>query len=644
MASRWCVSRVLARYRYPAEASLLRHSAMLFRGALCCVALTLVPEVQGSAGGRSGFSGDPAANAGTTCSVCHAPDGAPVPAIGFVGPHTMDAGTTNNFYVVMIGGPAQTAGINIAAGNGVGTLLPFDDDLKNLQGELTHVHPKAFSADLVTFIFRYTAPDYNTQVTLHAAGNSTNGALDLQGDGIATAAHNVTVQNGFEPPPEPPEPATGDILATLFATGLSAPVAIENAGDERLFVVERAGTIRIVGADGSVQSTPFLDIQGRVDDSASEMGLLGLAFHPDYVSNGFFYVYYTRDTGSGLDRSRVSRFSVSTDADIAEPASELVLLEFNQPFGNHNGGDIHFDPEGYLNIASGDGGSGGDPNDNGQRTKKLLGKILRIDVDTPPGPGTGPDCNKASGANYSIPSANAFNDGVGGQGCDEIFALGLRNPWRFTFDRETGAMWIADVGQGRVEEVNYLPPGGAGGINLGWRCYEGNEPYNTTGCNKSYLPPVHTYSHATSGCSITGGRVYRGFLTPVLRGQYFFTDFCQPSIRALQGSPGNLSHRIVLPVGELSAISTFGEDYIGELYVAEINSGRIYRLDADLAPGDVDGDGDVDFLDIVGIWLSRGEAVTDSRDRRDLDGNQLIETQDVNLASSNCLLPGCTIR
>jgi glucose/arabinose dehydrogenase len=362
-------------------------------------------------------------------------------------------------------------------------------------------------------------------------------------------------------------------------------VAIENAGDDRLFVVERAGTIRIIEADGTLVSQPFLDIRSRVKDAASEEGLLGLAFHPDYASNGYFYVYYIHDPGPTLDRTRVSRFSVSGNPDVADPGSELVLMEFEQPYSNHNGGDMHFGPQGYLHIATGDGGSGGDPQNNGQTTTTLLGKLLRIDVDTTSTPGTAPDCDISGSSNYSIPPGNAFNDGAGGAGCDENYILGLRNPWRFAFDYTTGALWIADVGQSAHEEVDYLPPGGSGGLNLGWRCYEGTAPYNTSNCNLVYLPPVYTYSHATSGCSITGGRVYRSQSTPFYQGQYFFTDFCQSSIRALSGSPGSLSSRIVLPAGELSAISTFGEDVNGDLYVAELNTGRIYRLDPRLPAG-----------------------------------------------------------
>jgi glucose/arabinose dehydrogenase len=585
MIHRWSVQYILrGSCRFGADIALPR-GATLAHALFLVSVMTATANLHASAGGRSGFSGNPDTNAGASCSVCHAPDGAAPPAIGIVGSNTMDAGTTNNFYVVMTGGPAQTAGVDIATENGAGNLLPYDSDLYVLNNELTHSAPKHFSDNAVGFIFRYTAPNYDTEVTLHAAGNSTNGAVDLLGDGIATTSLDITITNGFEPPPEPPAPAVGELSATLFATGFNQPVVIENAGDTRLFVVERSGVIRIVTKDGTIRPTPFLNIATQVDDSGSEMGLLGLAFHPDYANNGYFYVYYTRDPGPGLDRSRVSRFSVGTGPNVADPNSELVLMEFEQPYSNHNGGDLHFDPYGFLNIAVGDGGSGGDPQNNAQTTSTLLGKILRIDVDSPPTPGAGPDCNIAVGANYSIPAGNAFTDGVGGAGCDEIFALGARNPWRFTFDSATGAMWIADVGQNLYEEVNYLPPGNSGGINLGWRCFEGTATYNAANCNLAYLPPVHTYSHATSGCSITGGRVYRGQLTPSLQGQYFFTDFCQSSIRALSGSPANPTHRIVLPSGVLANVSTFGADFKGELYVAELNTGNIYRLDAVIPPG-----------------------------------------------------------
>ncbi len=552
---------------------------------LLIAAMAVIADVQASAGGRSSFSGSPTTNGGATCSVCHAPDGAAAPVMSIAAPNSIEAGATQDMYIVLLGGPAQTAGIDISIAGGVGELLPYESDLHVLNGELSHSAPKAFSADLAVFRFRYKAPNYNTEITLHAAGNSTDGNFDLLGDGIATISRDITIVNGFEPPPPPPTPAIGELTATVFTTGLSNPIAIENAGDERLFVAERAGKIRVLEGDGTLVATPFLDISNQVDDSASEMGLLGLAFHPNYASNGYFYVYYTRDTGVGLDRSRVSRFTVSSDPNVADSNSELVLMEFEQPYSNHNGGDLHFGLSGFLHIAVGDGGSGGDPRKNGQNTATLLGKMLRIDVDTPALSGAGPDCDISQNTNYSIPASNAFNDGAGGAGCDEIFVLGVRNPWRFTFDSETGGMWIADVGQNAVEEINYLPPGDSGGINLGWRCFEGTDPYQSDGCNRVYLPPVHTYSHASSGCSVTGGRVYRGARSPHLQGQYFFTDFCQSSIRSLSGPPDSPQHRIVLPLGELAAISTFGEDIAGELYVAELRTGTIYRLTSVLPPG-----------------------------------------------------------
>ncbi len=549
-------------------------------------ALLLAADTLASAGGRSGFSGDPSTNGGANCSVCHAPDGASPAAVGIVGPSTMNAGATKAFYTLMMGGPAHSGGVNISAQDSVGELAPFASDLQLMHGELTHTGPKDFDNGMLVFGFLYTAPNYDADVTLHAAGNSANGGLDLSGDGIATTAFNITVVNGFEEPPPPVPAPLSALTATEFASGLTHPIAIENAGDARLFVAERAGRIRVLEGDGSLVSTPFLDISSQVDDTASEMGLLGLAFHPDYAANGYFYVYYTRDPGPGLDRSRVSRFTVSSaDPNVADPGSEVVLLEFEQPYSNHNGGDLHFGPSGFLHIAVGDGGSGGDPLDNSQTTTTLLGKMLRIDVDTPAAAGTGPDCDMSPHTNYSIPPGNAFGDGVGGAGCDEIFVLGVRNPWRFAFDSLTGGMWIADVGQRDFEEINYLPPGNSGGINLGWRCFEGDAPYNPGGCNRVYLPPVHTYSHATAGCSVTGGRVYRGARSPHLQGQYFFTDFCQGSIRSLSGPPDNPTAGIALPQGELAAISTFGEDIDGELYVAELRTGTIYRLTSIFPPG-----------------------------------------------------------
>ncbi|NQX88150.1 MAG: PQQ-dependent sugar dehydrogenase [Halioglobus sp.] len=546
-------------------------------------ALLQTAQIHASQGGRVGFSGNPATNAGAVCRVCHAPDGAETPTVLISGPQVIDAGTTQNYTVTITGGPAQTAGVDISAGNGVGDLLPNGADLQQLQGELTHTGPKSFSGNAVSFEFQYTAPHYDTVVTLYAAGNSTNGGLNLQGDGISSTSLDINVENGFEEPPEPPEPPTGQMTPALVASGLNSPVVIANAGDGRLFVVERGGIIRIIDENGELLPQPYLNISSQVNDRGGEMGMLGLAFHPNYANNGWFYVYYTPQTESGDLRSRVSRFRVrQTNPQLAGANTERVVMEFDQTFINHNAGDMHFGPDGYLYIASGDGGPGGDPNNNAQNTTTLLGKILRVDVN-PQGSGSQRDCYSAGNVEYRIPPGNAFKDGPGGAGCDEIFALGVRNPWRFAFDSLTGDMWIADVGQSNREEVSRLPPGVSGGLNLGWRCYEGKTAYNLADCTVDYFPPVYEYTR-DEGCSITGGRVYRGEATTLFQGEYFFTDFCQSSIRTLSGPPGNLTMRVVVPEGELSSVSTFGEDVDGELYVAEIYTGDIFRLDPQTPP------------------------------------------------------------
>jgi glucose/arabinose dehydrogenase len=600
-----------------------------------------VQAANASQGGRSGFSGNPDTSAGAVCSVCHGPDGAPVSTVFISGPSVVDAGTLNEYLVTITGGPAVIGGVGISVSDEAGSLEPIAADLLVLDGELTHSNPKPFAGGMATFAFRYLAPNYDAEVTLYAASNSANGGLDLAGDAIASTSLAVTVQNGFEPPPPPPPPAVGELEALAFATGLASPVVITHAGDARLFVVEQDGVIRVVLPNGTVRPTPFLDIDTLVDSGASEQGLLGLAFHPDYTNNGHFFVYYTRDPGPGNDLTRISRFSVSGDPNIADPGSELVLMEFEQPFSNHNGGDIHFGPDGYLYIASGDGGSGGDPQDNSQNSARLLGKILRIDVDGTPGAGDGPDCDISGFNNYRIPPGNAYTDGAGGAGCDEVYVLGVRNPWRFSFDQGTGAMWIGDVGQNSVEEIDYVPAGASGGLNLGWRCYEGSAPHNLTDCNLDYQFPVYEYSHGTGDCSVTGGVVYRGQAFPVLDGQYFFSDYCRPSIRALSGPPGDLTVREVLPSGVVSAPAEFGEDINGEVYVADIATGTIYQLVAVLGPGDVDGDGDVDRDDLRPIMLALGTPASGPDDRRDVDGNGFITQLDFRLAIMNCDRPQC---
>jgi len=293
-----------------------------------------------------------------------------------------------------------------------------------------------------------------------------------------------------------------------FADGFSSPLALKNAGDERLFVVEQGGVIKIVDLNGVVNSTPFLDIQSIVN-AGGERGLLGLAFHPEYQTNGRFFVHYSNSSGD----TQISEFSVSTsNPDIANPNSEVMLLTVSQPFSNHNGGTIAFGPQdGYLYIGLGDGGGGGDTDNNAQNPTLLIGKLLRIDIDT-----------QSGGNNYGIPSDNPF---IGDPNTrDEIWATGLRNPFRFTMDPETNTIWIGDVGQNAREEVNRASLSQAG-LNYGWRCYEGNAPFNTSGCpDESELTfPVFDYSW-NGGGSVIGGYVYRGDLYADLQDVYVFGD------------------------------------------------------------------------------------------------------------------------
>ncbi len=359
-----------------------------------------------------------------------------------------------------------------------------------------------------------------------------------------------------------------DIDLVEYASGFTRPVDITHAGDDRLFVVERNGRIEIIEGDGTVLSTAFLDISNQVTSSNSnqdERGLLGLAFHPDYANNGYFYVNYINNSGD----TNISRFSVdATDPDVADPSSEMILMTVDQPFGNHNGGCLKFGPDGYLYIGLGDGGSFDDPGNRSQNPQTLLGKMLRIDVN--------------NGNPYAIPANNPFvNDA---STLDEIWALGLRNPWRYSFDRVTGDLWIGDVGQGQWEEIDFEPAGSAGGLNYGWRCYEGDQAYITNGCGdeSEYTPPIHDYNHEVfTHCSVTGGFVYRGCEFPNLIGYYYYVDYCSGRFWAL--SPDGSGGWTNQEVGSYSGfdISTFGEDINGELYVARLGQGRIYKIESE---------------------------------------------------------------
>ena len=353
------------------------------------------------------------------------------------------------------------------------------------------------------------------------------------------------------------------VLLESFGPSFNSPVEIKNAGDERLFVVEKSGKIKILNQNGSVNSTPFLDIEDRVSTNANERGLLGLAFHPNYPENPFFFVNYTNNSGA----TTISKFSVSANQDIAND-SETILLEINQPYANHNGGCINFGPDGNLYIGMGDGGSGGDPQNYSQNTESLLGKMLRINVN--------------SGA-YSIPENNPYGD--------EIWSVGLRNPWKFSFDSLNGDLWIADVGQNEFEEINMVQNNPAN-INYGWRCYEGNEPYNLSGCPEEGLTfPVSTYSHYSSGdfkCSITGGYVYRGNQISGLNGVYFFADYCSGEIGLLSKNENDeWDMSLAFPNINGSWVS-FGEDINGELYIASINGGVYKIIDAALSNNEID--------------------------------------------------------
>jgi glucose/arabinose dehydrogenase/subtilisin-like proprotein convertase family protein len=501
-----------------------------------------------------------------------------VPNVALSGPTVVNAGTTHEFSVTINGGPAGTAGVNISVSDFYGTLAPKDSALHLIGADLAHTSPKPFVGNEVTFSFRWTAPAFNANVTLYAAANSSNNQLDLLGDAINTATLNITVENGQSPPPPPPPPPAAGIALDLVASGLNKPTEIAHARDERLFVVEQPGRIRVIDGNGNLLGVPFLDIQSRVDSSGNEMGLLGLAFHPDYAANGYFYVYYTRNTGASLGRTRIARFEVSADPNLADANSEQVIMEFGQPFANHNGGALHFGPDGYLYIASGDGGGSGDPQNNAQNNHVLLGKMLRIDINGTAGANDGPDCNISGNRNYRIPPSNTFDDGTSGLGCDEIYASGLRNPWRFSFDRQTGDLWIADVGQNGYEEIDFILSGAAGGLNFGWRCFEGNHTFNSSGCSGNYFFPMHEYPLTNGNCAVIGGFVYRGSAYPALTGHYFYTDFCNPAIRTLSGSPSNPIVSQVLPSGGISTPSSFGEDFFGELYIASLYSGTLYEI------------------------------------------------------------------
>jgi glucose/arabinose dehydrogenase len=350
---------------------------------------------------------------------------------------------------------------------------------------------------------------------------------------------------------------------TEVTSGLTQPVFITHAGDGsgRQFIVERAGRIRMI-KNGALLATSFLDIHTLVNSSGSEQGLLALAFHPNYASNGQFYTVHTIQDGS-LVLSRFIRSS--NNPDLANAGSRVTLLTIPHPTNaNHNGGTLAFGPDGYLYWSTGDGGGGGDVPNNAQNLTVLLGKILRLDVD--------------SGSPYGIPSSNPFfNDPTPGVR-KEIWAYGLRNPWRISFDAQTGDLFIGDVGQGTREEIDFQPAGSSGGENYGWHVMEGSLCFNpSSGCNTTgKVLPIAEYDH-TVGCSVSGGYMYRGSQYSLLQGHYFYADFCSGALFSLEGN--NISGWNITPLGDTPySVSTFGEDENGELYLADYGTGKIYQL------------------------------------------------------------------
>jgi len=376
-----------------------------------------------------------------------------------------------------------------------------------------------------------------------------------------TSVEETPAPTSTTAPSPTPAPATKPASAVqleAFSSGLSQPVYLTHAGDDRLFVVEKQGTIRII-ENGQLQEQPFLDIQGRVTSSGYEQGLLSIAFHPDYDEEGTFFVNYTDLQGATV----VERYERNPeDPNRADPTSGQILLRIPQPYQNHNGGQLQFGPDNYLYIGMGDGGSAGDPQRRAQDPLVLLGKILRIDVD-----GAEP---------YQLPVDNPYYAMSSRR--NEIWAMGLRNPWRFSFDQQTGDLFIADVGQNFWEEINFQPAGSPGGENYGWNIMEGTHCYQQQQCDSgSLVQPIGEYYHEAGHCSVTGGYVYRGEATPELSGNYIFGDYCSGTIWRLYHMEDDSWSQMQIADTDLF-ISSFGVDKNGEIYVLDMINGIIYRL------------------------------------------------------------------
>lgn len=383
------------------------------------------------------------------------------------------------------------------------------------------------------------------------------------GSALAIALVLAAVSTGCgDSPAEPPPAGELELRAEPVVTGLAAPVHLAAPpGDSRLFVAEQAGRIRII-EDGALLPMPFLDIAALVR-SGGEQGLLSIAFHPEYAANGRFFVNYTDRDGT----TRVVRYATSANANVADPTSARVILQVAQPFGNHNGGQLAFGPDGMLYIGMGDGGSAGDPLGHAQDRNTLLGALLRIDVD--------------GGDPYIVPLDNPYVGEAGAR--PEIWAVGLRNPWRFSFDHGDNRIYIADVGQGRREEVN-VQSASAAGLNYGWNRMEGSLCYPPGSvCDPAgFVLPAVEYANPATGCAVTGGHVYRGSAMPEFIGHYVYADYCRGWVRSFRTTPdGSVADEREWPFGDLGRIASFGEDASGELYIVSHDGAvhRIHRVD-----------------------------------------------------------------
>ena len=378
--------------------------------------------------------------------------------------------------------------------------------------------------------------------------------------GVTVGGATVTASAGSRTPAAiPVSVAHSGLRLQRVASGLENPLYVAAPpGDPRLFVVERPGRVRLI-KNGALLDTAFLDITGRVNDAAGEQGLLSIAFHPNYATNGYFYVNYT----DALGDTRVERYSVSANPDRADSTTAHLILAIDQPADNHNGGHMLFAPDGTLFIAMGDGGGAGDPNGNAQDRTDLLGDLLRIDVN--------------AAAPYAVPAGNPYVGHATFR--PEIWAYGLRNPWRFAIDPVDGVLYIADVGQGAREEVNAVPLGSAG-VNYGWNVMEGTICYpSTAGCSTAGLhAPVLDYPHTGGACSVTGGLVYRGSQIPGIGGHYFYGDFCAGWVRSFRYRNGQAVDRVSWTFGGVGTISSFGQDAQGELYLTSFTNGAVYKL------------------------------------------------------------------